>query len=137
MPNIIETATAAGNFKTFAAAISTAHLTDTLNGAGPFTVFAPTDEAFAKVPKAELDALLANTEKLKKVLNLHVVSGKVMAADVNKMKDGAKVKSVGGSEFTLHNTGGGVKVNDSKVTSTDLKASNGVIHVIDTVMMPS
>jgi uncharacterized surface protein with fasciclin (FAS1) repeats len=137
MPNIIETAAAAGNFKTLAAALTAAQLVDTLNGPGPFTVFAPTDAAFAKVPKADLDALLANPEKLKKVLNLHVLTGKVMAADVNKLKDGAKVKSVGGSEFTLHNTGGGVKVNDSKVTSSDINASNGVIHVIDTLMMPS
>lgn len=137
MPNIVETAVAAGNFKTLAAALTSANLINTLSGPGPFTVFAPTDEAFAKVPKADLDALLANKEKLIKVLNLHVVTGKVMASDVAKMKDGAKVKTVEGHEFTLHNTGGATKLNNSTVTKTDLNASNGVIHTIDTVMMPS
>ncbi len=137
MPNIVETAVAAGNFKTLAAALTSANLVSTLSGPGPFTVFAPTDEAFAKVPKADLDALLANKEKLIKVLNFHVVTGKVMASDVAKMRDGAKVKTVEGHELTLHNTGGATKLNDSTLTKTDLNASNGVIHTIDTVMMPS
>ncbi len=137
MSNILETAAAAGNFKTLAAAITAAHLTETLNGKGPFTVFAPTDEAFAKVPKADLDALLKDEAKLKKVLTFHVLSGKVMAADVTKMKDGSKVKTVEGGDLTLHLQGGHVKLNSSTVTKTDINASNGVIHVIDTVMMPS
>ncbi len=135
--NILQTATAAGNFKTLAAALTNASLIDTLNGAGPFTVFTPTDEAFAKIPKADLDKLLADKEQLKKVLLFHVVSGKVMAADVMKMKDASKVKTVEGREFTLHLKGSAVQVNDSKVTKTDIDTSNGVIHVLDTVMMPS
>jgi uncharacterized surface protein with fasciclin (FAS1) repeats len=137
MSNIVETAVAAGNFKTLAAALTAGHLIDTLSGAGPFTVFAPTDEAFAKIPKADLDALLKDEAKLKKVLTYHVVSGKVMAADVTKMKDGAKVKTVEGADLTLHLQGGHVKLNSSNVTKTDINASNGVIHVIDTVLMPS
>jgi uncharacterized surface protein with fasciclin (FAS1) repeats len=137
MQNINQTAAAAGNFTTLAAALTAAHLTETLNGPGPFTVLAPTDAAFAKIPKGELEALMANPEKLKKVLQLHVVSGKVMAAEVTKMKDGAKVKTVQGGEITLHLQGSHVKFNNSTVTKTDIDTSNGVIHVIDTVMMPS
>jgi uncharacterized surface protein with fasciclin (FAS1) repeats len=137
MPNIIETAVAAGTFKTLAAAITAANLGDTLNGAGPFTVFAPSDEAFAKVPKKDLEALLADKAKLTKVLTFHVVAGKVMAADVAKMKDGSKVKTVEGSELTLDLKNNAVHLNGSKVTKTDIDTSNGVIHVIDTVMMPS
>ena len=104
---------------------------DTLKGPGPFTVFAPTDEAFAKIPKADLDALLADKKKLAAVLTYHVVPGKVMAADVKA----GKVKTVQGSELTLSTTGG-VKVDNAKVVSTDVVASNGVIHVIDSVIMP-
>lgn len=137
MSNIVETAVAAGNFKTLAAALTAGHLIDTLSGAGPFTVFAPTDAAFAKLPKADLDALLKDQAKLKKVLTYHVLAGKVMAADVTKMKDGAKVKTVEGEDLTLHLQGGQVKFNNSNVTKTDIDASNGVIHVIDTVLMPS
>ncbi len=137
MQNLIQTATAAGTFKTLATALTAASLNDTLNGAGPFTVFAPTDAAFAKIPKADLDKLLADKEKLKKVLLFHVVAGKVHAADVVKMKDLSKVKTVEGSDLTLHLQGTSVKLNDSIVTKTDIDASNGVIHAIDTVMMPS
>lgn len=129
--NIVDTAKSAGNFNTLATAIEKAGLTETLKGKGPFTVFAPTDEAFAKVPKDQLDKLLADKEQLKKVLQAHVVSGKVLAKDV---KAGEK-KSVGGAALKLTTTDG-VKVNDAKVVKTDVMASNGVIHAIDTVIMP-
>ena len=129
--DIVETAVAAGNFKTLATALGAAGLVDTLKGKGPFTVFAPTDEAFAKVPKAQLDALLADKAKLSAVLTYHVVPGKVMAKDVKA----GKVKTVQGSELTVV-TAGGVMVDGAKVTATDIVASNGVIHVIDTVVIP-
>jgi uncharacterized surface protein with fasciclin (FAS1) repeats len=129
--DIVDTAVAAGNFKTLATALQAAGLIDTLKGPGPFTVFAPTDEAFAKVPKADLDALLKDKAKLTSVLTYHVVPGKVMAADV---KPGA-VKTVNGKSLTIA-TAGGVKVDNAKVTATDIVASNGVIHVIDSVVMP-
>jgi uncharacterized surface protein with fasciclin (FAS1) repeats len=137
MNNIIETAAAAGNFKTLATALSAGGLLETLKGAGPFTVFAPTDAAFAKIPKADLDALLANKEKLTKVLKMHVVAGKVMATDVVKLKDGAKVQTLEGGNLTVHLKGSEVKLNDSLVSKADIDSSNGVIHVIDTVLMPS
>ncbi len=129
--DIVDTAVAAGNFKTLATALTAAGLIDTLKGKGPFTVFAPTDEAFAKVPKADLDALLADKAKLTAVLTYHVVPGKVMAKDVKA----GKVKTVQGSEITV-TTAGGVMVDKAKVTKTDIMASNGVIHVIDSVIMP-
>jgi len=129
--DIVDTAIAAGNFKTLATALGAAGLVDTLKGKGPFTVFAPTDAAFAKIPKADLDALLKDKAKLTAVLSYHVVPGKVMAADVKA----GKVKTVQGSELTV-TTAGGVKVDSAKVTSTDIVADNGVIHVIDTVIMP-
>ena len=129
--DIVDTAVAAGSFKTLAAALTAAGLVDTLKGKGPFTVFAPTDEAFAKVPKADLDALLADKAKLTQVLTYHVVSGKVMAKDVKA----GKVKSVQGSDITVA-TAGGVMVDGAKVVKTDIVASNGVIHVIDSVIMP-
>jgi uncharacterized surface protein with fasciclin (FAS1) repeats len=134
--DIVDTAVAAGSFKTLATALTEAGLIDTLKGAGPFTVFAPTDEAFAKVPKKDLEALLKDKKKLTAVLTYHVVPGKVMAADVVKMKDGSKVKTVEGREFTLGLKGGKVTVDAANVTKTDIAASNGVIHVIDTVIMP-
>lgn len=134
--DLVETAAGAGNFKTLAAALTAADLVSTLKGAGPFTVFAPTDEAFAKIEKADLDALLADKTKLKSVLLHHVVAGNVLAADVLKMKDGAQVKTAGGSSFTLGLKDGKVSVDHSGVTGTDVIASNGTIHVIDTVMMP-
>ena len=129
--DIVDTAVAAGNFKTLAAALQAAGLVDTLKGKGPFTVFAPTDEAFAKIPKADLDALLKDKAKLTAVLTYHVVPGKVMAKDVKA----GKVKTVQGSELTLA-TAGGVTVDGAKVTATDIAADNGVIHVIDSVVLP-
>jgi uncharacterized surface protein with fasciclin (FAS1) repeats len=129
--DIVDTAVAAGSFKTLATALTAAGLIDTLKGPGPFTVFAPTDEAFAKVPKADLDALLKDKAKLTAVLTYHVVPGKVMAADVKA----GKVKTVQGSELTV-STMGGVMVDKAKVIKTDIVADNGVIHVIDSVIMP-
>jgi uncharacterized surface protein with fasciclin (FAS1) repeats len=129
--DIVDTAVAAGSFKTLTAALQAAGLVDTLKGKGPFTVFAPTDEAFAKIPKADVDALLKDKAKLTAVLTYHVVPGTVMAKDVKA----GKVKTVQGGEITV-TTMGGVKVNDANVTKTDITASNGVIHVIDSVLMP-
>jgi len=129
--DIVDTAVAAGTFKTLATALTAAGLIDTLKGKGPFTVFAPTDAAFAKIPKADLEALLKDKAKLTAVLTYHVVPGKVMAADVKA----GKVKTVQGSELTISTTGG-VMVDKAKVTATDIVADNGVIHVIDTVVIP-
>ena len=129
--DIVDTAVGAGNFKTLAAALTAAGLIDTLKGKGPFTVFAPTDEAFAKIPKADLDALLKDKAKLTAVLTYHVVPGKVMAKDVKA----GKVKTVQGSELTISTTAG-VKVDNATVVKTDIGADNGVIHVIDSVIMP-
>ena len=129
--DIVDTAVKAGNFKTLVAAVQAAGLVDTLKGPGPFTVFAPTDEAFAKIPKATLDGLLADKAALSKVLTYHVVSGKVMAKDVKA----GKVKTVQGQDLTV-TTNMGVMVDQSKVIATDVAASNGVIHAIDTVLMP-
>jgi uncharacterized surface protein with fasciclin (FAS1) repeats len=130
--DIVDTAVAAGNFKTLAAALDKAGLVDTLKGKGPFTVFAPTDAAFAKVPKADLDALLADKAKLAAVLTYHVVPGSVMAKDVKS----GKVKTVQGSELTLATGGGGVTVDGANVVKADIVADNGVIHVIDSVVLP-
>ena len=129
--DIVDTAVAAGSFKTLATALTAAGLIETLKGKGPFTVFAPTDEAFAKIPKADLDALLKDKAKLTAVLTYHVVSGKVMAKDVKA----GKVKTVQGSELTL-GTSGGVTVDGAKVIKADIVADNGVIHVIDSVVLP-
>ena len=129
--DIVDTAVAAGQFNTLATALKAAGLVDTLKGPGPFTVFAPTDAAFAKVPKDQLDALLADKAKLTAVLTYHVVPGKVMAADV---KPGS-VKTVQGASLTIA-TEGGVKVDGARVTTADIVASNGVIHVIDSVVLP-
>jgi len=129
--DIVDTAVAAGNFKTLATALQAAGLIDTLKGPGPFTVFAPTDAAFAKIPKDQLDALLKDKAKLTAVLTYHVVAGKVMAKDVKA----GKAKTVQGSELTLATTGG-VMVDNAKVVAADVAADNGVIHVIDTVLMP-
>jgi hypothetical protein len=136
--DIVETAVGAGTFKTLAAALGAAELVDTLKGAGPYTVFAPTDEAFAKLPKGTVESLLKpeNKDKLKAILLIHVVPGSVMAADVVKLKE---AKTAGGSAVKI-STDGGVKVGTAKgmanVTKTDIKASNGVIHVIDAVILP-
>ena len=129
--DIVDTAVGAGTFKTLAAALTAAGLIDTLKGKGPFTVFAPTDEAFAKIPKADLDKLLADKAKLTAVLTYHVVPGKMMAKAVKA----GKVKTVQGSELTIATTGG-VMVDGAKVTATDIVADNGVIHVIDSVVLP-
>ena len=129
--DIVDTAVKAGNFKTLVAAVQAAGLVDTLKGPGPFTVFAPTDEAFAKIPKATLDGLLADKAALTKVLTYHVVPGKLMAADVKA----GKVKTVQGADLTV-TTMGGVQVNGANVVKADIVADNGVIHVIDTVVMP-
>ncbi len=136
-PNdVIETAVAAGQFKTLAAALEAAGLIDALKGNGPFTVFAPTDEAFAKLPAGTVETLLKpeNKEKLKAVLLYHVVPGSVTANQVTKL-NGRSVKTLQGSSIKVK-TAHGVQVDNAKVTQTDIKASNGVIHVIDTVLMP-
>ncbi|MBE8968387.1 fasciclin domain-containing protein [Nostocales cyanobacterium LEGE 12452] len=133
MANIIETATNNGSFKTLVAAIEAAGLVDTLQGAGPFTVFAPTDEAFNKLPAGTVDALLKDTAKLKQILTYHVVSGKVLAADVVKLKT---AKTVQGSDVKI-DASNGVKINDATVATADVAADNGVIHVIDTVLIPA
>jgi uncharacterized surface protein with fasciclin (FAS1) repeats len=131
--DIVDTAVAAGNFKTLAAALEAAGLVDTLKGSGPFTVFAPTDEAFAKIPKADLDALLRDKAKLTKVLTYHVVAGKVTSADVAKLKE---AKTVQGQGVRI-DASSGVKVNGASVVKADIPASNGVIHAIDSVILPN
>ncbi len=131
--DIVDTAVKAGSFTTLVAAVKAAGLVETLKGAGPFTVFAPTDEAFAKLPQGTVDALLKDIPKLKKILTYHVVSGKVMAADVVKMKS---AKTVEGSDVKI-DASSGVKINNSTVTTPDVAADNGVIHIIDTVLMPA
>jgi uncharacterized surface protein with fasciclin (FAS1) repeats len=133
LADIVDTAVKAGSFDTLVAAIKAANLVDTLKGAGPFTVFAPTDEAFAKLPKGTVDALLKDIPKLKKILTYHVVSGKVMAADVVKLKSATTVE---GSDVKI-DASNGVKVNDATVATPDVAADNGVIHVIDTVLLPA
>jgi len=135
MHDIIDTAVAAGSFKTLAAAVTAAGLVDTLKGSGPFTVFAPTDEAFAKLPAGTVDALLKDIPKLKSILTYHVVAGKVHAADVVKL-DGKSAKTLNGSEVKV-TTAGGVKLNGSaNVVKTDIECTNGVIHVLDSVILP-
>ena len=129
--DIVDTAVSAGTFNTLATALTAAGLIETLKGPGPFTVFAPTDAAFAKVPPEQLRALLADKAKLTAVLTYHVVPGVVMSKDVKP----GMVKSVQGSAISV-TTAGGVKVNDANVTAVDIVADNGVIHVIDTVILP-
>ena len=133
--NIVDTAVAAGQFKTLAAALGAAGLVDTVKGAGPFTVFAPTDAAFAKLPAGTVENLLksANKAQLTAILTYHVVPGKVMAADVVKLKE---AKTVNGKMLQVKVNGSDVMINDAKVTATDIAASNGVIHVIDRVVLP-
>ncbi len=131
--DIVDTAVSAGSFNTLVTAVKAAGLVDTLKGAGPFTVFAPTDEAFAKLPPGTVDALLKDPAKLKKILLYHVVSGKVMAASVVKMKT---AKTVEGSSVKIMSRGGKVMIDKATVTKTDIACDNGVIHVIDTVIMP-
>jgi len=130
--DIVDTAASAGNFKTLISAIQQAGLVDTLKGAGPFTVFAPTDEAFAKLPKEQLDALLQDKAMLAKVLTYHVVPAKVLAQDVKA----GQVPTVQGSSLTV-TTGDGIAVDQANVVTADIVADNGVIHVIDRVLVPN
>lgn len=133
--DLVDTAVAAGQFKTLAAALKAAGLVETLKGSGPFTVFAPTDEAFARLPKGTVEDLLKpeNKAKLTAILTYHVVPGKVMAADVVKVKE---AKTVQGGSLKVTASGGTVKVDNAEVVKTDIAASNGVIHVIDSVVIP-
>ena len=131
--DIVDTAVAAGSFNTLATALKAAGLVETLKGKGPFTVFAPTDDAFRKLPAGTLEKLLADKAQLTKVLTYHVVSGKVMAADVVKLSE---AKTVEGSVVKIAVKDGKVKVNDANVVKTDVGASNGVIHVLDAVILP-
>lgn len=131
--DIVDTAVEAGSFNTLATALEAAGLVETLKGDGPFTVFAPTDEAFAKIPSDQLNALLADQEALTAVLTYHVVAGKVTAADVVELDSATTVQ---GSDIDITVTDSGVMVDNANVVTTDIMASNGVIHVIDTVIMP-
>ena len=131
--DLVDTAVSTGNFNTLVAAVKEAGLVETLKGPGPFTVFAPTDEAFAKLPHGALDNLLANPDQLKEVLLFHVVPGKVLAADVVNLDQAV---TAGGKLLPVHVSHGNVFVGEAKVVATDVKASNGVIHVIDTVLLP-
>lgn len=136
MHDIIDTAVAAGDFKTLAAAVTAAGLVPTLKGAGPFTVFAPTDAAFAKLPAGTVEGLLADIPKLTAILTYHVLAGKVMAADVMHM-DGKTATTVNGATIAI-STHGGVKLNGTaSVIKTDIECTNGVIHVIDAVILPA
>jgi len=130
--DIVDTAIAAGSFKTLAAALQASGLDETLKGVGPFTVFAPTDEAFARIPKADLDALLKDKRKLTKVLTYHVVPGRVKANDVAKLTE---ARTVEGQSLKI-DTSSGIKVGGASVVKADVEASNGVIHVIDSVLLP-
>jgi uncharacterized surface protein with fasciclin (FAS1) repeats len=134
--DVVDTAVAAGSFKTLAKALEAADLVSTLKGAGPFTVFAPTDEAFARLPAGTLESLLKpeNKARLQRILTHHVVPGKVMAADVVKLQT---AKTVSGDTLAVVSRNGGVTVGNARVVKTDIPASNGVIHVIDTVILPS
>jgi len=133
--DIVDTAVAAGSFKTLAAALQAADLVDTLKGKGPFTVFAPTDQAFAKLPAGTLDDLLKpeNKAKLAAILTYHVVPGTVMATQAAKLPS---AKTVNGASLTIHAMGGKVMVDNATITKTDIACSNGVIHVVDTVLLP-
>lgn len=133
MADIVDTAVKAGSFSTLVAAVKAAGLVDTLKGKGPFTLFAPNDQAFAKLPEGTVDALLKDIPKLKKILTYHVVSGKVMSADVVKLKS---AKTVEGEDVKI-DASHGVRINNATVTSPDVAADNGVIHIIDTVLMPA
>jgi uncharacterized surface protein with fasciclin (FAS1) repeats len=133
--DIVDTAVAAGDFKTLAAALQATGLVDTLKGSGPFTVFAPTDEAFAKLPAGTVENLLKpeNKQKLISILSYHVVAGDVMAKDVVKLHE---AKTVNGQDVKIMVEGGKVSINNATVTKTDIQCTNGVIHVIDTVLLP-
>ena len=132
MPTIVDIAVQAGSFKTLVQAVQAAGLVETLSGEGPFTVFAPTDEAFAQIPQETLQAVLADKEKLTAILTYHVVPGKLMAADVVRS---TLLQTAQGQSITVSSEGG-VRVDDANVVQTDIEADNGVIHVIDKVIMP-
>jgi uncharacterized surface protein with fasciclin (FAS1) repeats len=132
MPTIVDIAVQAGKFNTLVQAVQAAGLVETLSGEGPFTVFAPTDEAFAQIPQETLQAVLADKEKLTAILTYHVVPGRLMAADVVRS---TQLQTVQGQSITV-STEGGVRVDDANVVQTDIEADNGVIHVIDKVIMP-
>lgn len=134
MADIVDTAVGAGSFNTLVAAVQAAGLVDTLKSPGPFTVFAPTDEAFSKLPAGTVDALLQDIPQLTKILTYHVVSGKVLAADVVNLDSAPTVE---GSTVKIDASNGGVKINDANVVTPDVEADNGVIHVIDTVLIPA
>ena len=130
--DIVDTAVAAGSFNTLVSALEAAGLVDTLKGEGPFTVFAPTDEAFAKIPEDQIQALLANKTQLTEILTYHVVAGDVMSTD---LENGMQVETLQGGNLSIDTTEG-VMVNDAKVVQADIECTNGVIHAIDTVLMP-
>ena len=132
MKNLVETAIEAGNFKTLVKAVQEAGLVDTLEGEGPFTIFAPTDEAFAKLPEGTIEDLLENKEKLTEILTYHVVPDKVMSDTVINLKN---AKTANGKDISIDSTDG-VKVDNANVVKTDIECSNGVIHVIDSVLLP-
>ncbi len=133
MPDIVDTAMSAGTFTTLVAAITAAGLDTALKSPGPFTVFAPSDDAFSKLPSGTVESLLEDLPTLRKILEYHVVSGKVMAADVVKLSEATTTQ---GEEVKINASGGSVKINDATVTMPDVEAENGVIHVIDTVLLP-
>ena len=132
MPNLVETATQAGSFKTLVKAVQEAGLAGTLSSPGPYTVFAPSDEAFAKLPQGTIENLMKDRERLKAILTYHVVQGKLAAADVARLPT---LKTVQGQEIRI-DAREGVKVNEARVVQTDIPADNGIIHVIDRVIMP-
>jgi uncharacterized surface protein with fasciclin (FAS1) repeats len=132
MADIVDVAVSNGSFKTLVAAVQAAGLVETLKGKGPFTLFAPSDDAFAKLPKGTVEGLLNDLPKLKSILTYHVVAGKVTAAEVMKM---TSAKTVQGQTVSIQ-TNGGVKINGAKVVTADVQADNGIIHVIDTVILP-
>jgi uncharacterized surface protein with fasciclin (FAS1) repeats len=138
MADIVEVAVQAGNFKTLVAAVQAAGLVDALKQPGPFTVFAPTDDAFAKLPPGTVDDLLKpeNKDKLVKILTYHVVAGKYLSADVKQLPDGSKVPTLSGESITVTFKDGDIYVDGAKVVAADVVADNGVIHVIDAVILP-
>jgi len=137
--DIVDIAASNENFSTLVAAVKAAGLVEALKGKGPFTVFAPTNKAFEKLPKGTVESLLKpeNKEKLVEILTYHVVPGKVMAADVAGLKSGSKVTTLSGGEVTVRKSGNSIMLNSSRIVATDIVASNGVIHVIDSVLLPS
>jgi len=132
MKNIVETAMDAGSFKTLVSAVKAAGLADTLSGPGPFTVFAPNDAAFSKIPKRQLDDLLKDPKRLRSVLTYHVVNGRISSSDVSKMHS---ARTVQGQDLSIDSSRG-VMISDARVIQKDIRCSNGVIHVIDKVLMP-